>query len=424
MRVLTETRQGVHAYLGVPYAEPPVGELRFSEQDEDCLFLNIWAPEGATPFRPLPVVLVLEGRGFVTGTPTALPAQDLAAEGVVVVTVAYRLNVFGFLCLGDGGARGNLGLLDQYLALLWVRDNIEAFGGDPRTVTLMGHGAGAASVAMHLTSPRTLGLFQRAILMSGSASSPWSRSPSATAASLGVARSLGCPLPLLASYPVPLPPLPPLRPPSAPTLDCLRSKSTAEILRAFLTQYQAGNWSELTLPVSDSFLPPEEQYLPRDATEALRQGAFHQVPVVAGVADQDGTVALSEQRDLARQSFSQLRRFFADAAIPAAAKRYGFTQMPTIRALLEWKYVSSAPQGDTSALLAGLLQMYTDAQFKAPHARQLQLLAARTSQLFAYRFDQPGPDLVGSGYPGQLPGLGRRPRCGACTGSGNGLHLS
>lgn len=63
----------------------------------------------------------------------------------------------GFLCLGDGGARGNLGLLDQYLALLWVRDNIDAFGGDPRTITLMGHGAGAASVALHLTSPRTLG---------------------------------------------------------------------------------------------------------------------------------------------------------------------------------------------------------------------------------------------------------------------------
>lgn len=63
----------------------------------------------------------------------------------------------GFLCLGDGGARGNLGLLDQYLALLWVRDNIEAFGGDPHTITLMGHGAGASSVALHLTSPRTLG---------------------------------------------------------------------------------------------------------------------------------------------------------------------------------------------------------------------------------------------------------------------------
>lgn len=79
------------------------------------------------------------------------------------------------------------------------------------------------------------GLFQRAVLMSGSASSPWSRSPSATAASLGVARSLGCPLPPLSAYPFARGPL---RPPSAPTLDCLRSKSTAEVLRAFLTQYQ------------------------------------------------------------------------------------------------------------------------------------------------------------------------------------------
>ncbi|XP_034253761.1 acetylcholinesterase [Thrips palmi] len=402
MRVLTETRQGVLAYLGVPYAEPPIGELRFSEQDEDCLFLNIWAPEVTTAFRPVPVMVVLEGRGFVTGSPAQLPAQDLAAEGVVVVTVAYRLNVFGFLCLGDGGARGNLGLLDQYLALLWVRDNIDKFGGDPRTITLLGHGAGAASVALHLTSPRTLGLFQRAVLMSGAASSPWARSPSATSASLGVARSLGCPLPPFAAFPLDTESrLPPLRPASATTLDCLRTKSTSEILRAFLTQYQAGNWSDLPLPVSDSFLPPEEQYLPKDPRDALREGAFPQVPIMTGVADQDGTVALAEQRDLSRQSFAQLRRFFLNAAIPGVAKRYGFTTIPTLRALLEWKYVDAAAPGDTSALMAGLLQMYTDARFKAPHARQLQLLSSRTTQLFAYRFDQPGPDLVGSGYPAQ-----------------------
>ncbi|KAK3931794.1 Acetylcholinesterase [Frankliniella fusca] len=468
MRVLTENRHGVLAYLGIPYAEPPVGELRFSaparhrgwngtlaatsfrpacpqpeqteglstgaasdparpQQDEDCLFLNVWSPEGATAFRPVPVIMILEGRGFVSGRPSALPAQDLAAEGVVVVSVSYRLNVFGFLCLGDGGARGNLGLLDQYLALLWVRDNIEAFGGDPRTVTLLGHGAGAAS---------------RAVLMSGSAASPWSRSPSATAASLGVARSLGCPLPPFDPYPRPAPPL---RPASAPTLDCLRSKSTQEVLRAFLTQYQAGNWSDLPLPVSDTFLPPEEQYLPDDPRDPR---SFHQVPVIAGVADQDGTLTLSEQRDLSRQSFAQLRRFVLRAAIPAVAKRYGFTSLPTrwppvppapavdqgddggdladgagndlaaglrlgldapalevpvdasIFSLLEWRYVSAAAPGDASALLAGLLQMYTDAQFKAPHALQLRLLASRTSQLFAYRFDQPGPDLLGSGYPG------------------------
>ncbi|XP_052128456.1 acetylcholinesterase-like [Frankliniella occidentalis] len=72
----------------------------------------------------------------------------------------------------------------------------------------------------------------------------------------------------------------------------------------------------------------------------------------------------------------------------------------SIQSLLEWRYVSGAAPGDTGALLAGLLQMYTDAQFKAPHALQLRLLASRTAQLFAYRFDQPGPDLLGSGYPG------------------------
>lgn len=86
-----------------------------------------------------------------------LPYQELAAEGVVVVTVAYRLHLLSFFTLRTLGARGNLALLDQYLALLWVRENIAAFGGDPTAITLLGHSTGADSVLYHIASPRSIG---------------------------------------------------------------------------------------------------------------------------------------------------------------------------------------------------------------------------------------------------------------------------
>lgn len=87
----------------------------------------------------------------------ALPCQDLAADDVVVVTVGYRLHFLGFFTLASALARGNLALLDQYLAFLWIRDNIAAFGGDPNAITVLGHSAGADSVLYHLISPRSKG---------------------------------------------------------------------------------------------------------------------------------------------------------------------------------------------------------------------------------------------------------------------------
>lgn len=97
-----------------------------------------------------------------------LPCQDLAAEDIVVVTVGYRLHLLGFFTLESLSARGNLALLDQYLAFLWIRDNIAAFGGDSKAITVLGHSAGADSILYHLTSPRSkgrlyVGMFEKSI---------------------------------------------------------------------------------------------------------------------------------------------------------------------------------------------------------------------------------------------------------------------
>src|SRR5262245_16387696 len=194
---------GIAVFRGVPYAAPPVDELRFAPprpvqawpgvrdarkdgpiapqlrsrlahvmgdfeppQSEDCLTLNIWTP--ATDAKKRPVLVWIHGGAFASGA-GSLPwysGERFAANGdLVAVSINYRLGALGFLCL-PGVSPGNLGLLDQVAALRFVRDNIAAFGGDPDNVTVVGQSAGAASIAILMTMPHARGLFRRAILQS------------------------------------------------------------------------------------------------------------------------------------------------------------------------------------------------------------------------------------------------------------------
>ncbi|WP_280437235.1 carboxylesterase/lipase family protein [Nocardia carnea] len=192
---------GVARFRGIPYAAPPVGERRWHppqppntwrgireattsgpvclqpeapemppglDQSEDCLTLDVTAPAGDSAKAARPVLVWIPGGGFVTGAGSIYdPARLVRAGGVVVVTVNYRLGVFGFYA--HPGLRGsNFGLQDQVAALAWVRDNIAHFGGDPGRVTLAGASAGAMSACTLLTSPQARGLFQQAIVASGS----------------------------------------------------------------------------------------------------------------------------------------------------------------------------------------------------------------------------------------------------------------
>ncbi len=200
-------QDGAHLWLGIPFAEPPVGPLRwraprppaawqgtrealafgsacpqfdFSGEivgDEDCLTLNVFAPAGHGPgSEPLPVMTFIHGGGNSIGDATVYGASRLASENrVVVVTIHYRLGVFGWLshpALRDAAenpedASGNFGTLDMIRSLEWVRDHIGAFGGDPGNVTIFGESAGGVNVYSLLLSPRAKGLFHRAIAQSG-----------------------------------------------------------------------------------------------------------------------------------------------------------------------------------------------------------------------------------------------------------------
>jgi len=200
----------VHVFLGIPYAQPPVGDLRWKPPvpvakwtdvrkatdfgshclqgkvfgdmnfrdaggSEDCLTLNLWVPAQAA--KKLPVMVWIYGGGFVAGT-TSEARQDgtnLAQQGVIVVSMNYRLGVFGFLVHSElakesgRNSAGNYGLLDQLEALKWVHENIAAFGGDPANVTIFGESAGSFSVSAQMASPLAKGLFQKAIGESGAA---------------------------------------------------------------------------------------------------------------------------------------------------------------------------------------------------------------------------------------------------------------
>ncbi|KAH8370631.1 hypothetical protein KR093_004383 [Drosophila rubida] len=196
------------AFLGIPYALPPLGELRFSNPkvmpklqgiynasvakpdciqknylmptpliygDEDCLYLNVYRPERRLP-QALPVMVYIHGGGFFSGSagPAVTgPEYLMDTREVILVTMAYRLGALGFLSTEDAAIPGNFGLKDQQLALRWVQRNIKAFGGDPRRVTIFGQSAGGVSTHLHMLSPKSEGLFQRVISMSGTANVPF-----------------------------------------------------------------------------------------------------------------------------------------------------------------------------------------------------------------------------------------------------------
>ncbi|RVE49773.1 hypothetical protein evm_005503 [Chilo suppressalis] len=206
------TPRGYYAYLGVPYARPTrrnrfkapkppkswdgifeaTQRVRCPQPDgtgtEDCLVVNVFTPERATS---LPVLVLVHGGSFQSGWGHTRPPTRLLTQDLIIVTLNYRVSVFGFLCLGIPDAPGNAGLKDIVAALYWVHKNIANFGGDPSNVIVYGVASGAAALEFLLLTGSTKGLIHRAILESGSALSPLSLSYDPLAEAIGVAKSLG-----------------------------------------------------------------------------------------------------------------------------------------------------------------------------------------------------------------------------------------
>nr|XP_027216592.1 esterase FE4-like [Penaeus vannamei] len=209
-----------YGFLGIPFAQPPVGALRFKDpvaagawegvrngtvapplcpqpdapsdwMQEDCLYLSVFTPQ---PNRTdLPVMVWLPQGGFISDATPLFQPEFLLAKDVVLVVLQHRLGVLGFLSTEDAELPGNLGLKDQAMALRWVQDNIRDLGGDPDKVTIFGQNAGGAAVHYHMLSPMSSGLFQRAIMQSGAALCPWALREDHRQVAFGFGRMVGCP---------------------------------------------------------------------------------------------------------------------------------------------------------------------------------------------------------------------------------------
>nr|XP_022901143.1 carboxylesterase 4A [Onthophagus taurus] len=376
IKLYGEDLKVVDAFLGIPYASPPINYLRFAppkkhlgwnrtfeateyasqcpqlpisnKYNEDCLRLNVWAPANAIKTGPKSVVIFIEGIEFQKSSGTPISGQDLAMEDVIVVSINYRLNVFGFLCLGIPEARGNLGLLDQYLGILWVKENIKYFGGDPEKITLFGYSAGAASVMLHVTSPRTLGLYQRIIISSGSPLSPWHISEDPFAPSKKLANILGC-----------------YNKDPKIVLKCLQSKSVYDILKSYENYVKMGN--PLFLPIVDDFLPENDKYLLKSAEIALQHDTKQQVPIMVGISRKISDFQYNKWHDLSNQGILQLQQHIDHVEIPEIIRKYKLNtnNKVHIMELLKWRFISSS-QSHLQLLLKQLKDLDFEAKIEAP----------------------------------------------------------
>lgn len=303
----------VHQFLRIPYAEPPIGELRFNKTrpvvpwngvydatkygpscvqrikkefafilpnthiSEDCLQLNIYVSDVQTLSKPLkPVMIWIHGGGFYLGSGTLYDGSYLAATGdVIVVTVNYRLGMLGFI--HHDNLRGNYGLWDQLEAIRWVKYNIEFFGGDPNLITLFGESAGASSVALMATMTKNRGLFKRIILQSGGYNNPFTFDVNMEAGTTRYLEIIGC---------------------RNATQQCLLSKSANEINNAQDT-WLAGNtkadFDPDTVHISPTLGPTVDgELIIQQPSIAIRNESseeakfFKSLDVIAGVTTAEG----------------------------------------------------------------------------------------------------------------------------------------
>uniref|UniRef100_A0A8C6MNG8 Carboxylic ester hydrolase n=1 Tax=Mus spicilegus TaxID=10103 RepID=A0A8C6MNG8_MUSSI len=391
---LKDTDIAVHTFLGIPFAKPPVGPLRFAPPEapepwsgvrdgtshpnmclqndnlmgsedlkmmnlilppisvsEDCLYLNIYVPAHAHEGSNLPVMVWIHGGALTVGMASMYDGSMLAAtEDVVVVAIQYRLGVLGFFSTGDQHAKGNWGYLDQVAALRWVQQNIVHFGGNPDRVTIFGESAGGTSVSSHVVSPMSQGLFHGAIMESGVAVLPDLISSSSEMVHRIVANLSGC-----------------AAVNSETLMRCLRGKNEAEML--------AINKVFKIIPgVVDG------EFLPKHPQELMASKDFHPVPSIIGINNDEYGWILPTIMDPAQKIEEITRKTLPDVLKSTALK---MMLPPECSDLLMEEYMEDIE--DPKTLQIQFTEMMEDFMFVIP-SLQVAYFQRSHAPVYFYEF--------------------------------------
>ncbi|XP_066562055.1 neuroligin-4, X-linked [Amia ocellicauda] len=403
----------VEQYLGVPYASPPTGDRRFQppeppapwqgvrnatqfaavcpqyledrallndmlpvwftanldtvvtyvqDQNEDCLYLNIYVPteDDIHDENGLkPVMVYIHGGSYMEGTGNMIDGSILASYGnVIVITLNYRLGVLGFLSTGDQAAKGNYGLLDQIQALRWIKENIQAFKGDPKRVTIFGSGAGASCVSLLTLSHYSEDLFQKAIIQSGTALSSWAVNYQPAKYTRLLAENVGC-----------------NRLDTIDLVECLQNKNYKELIQQNITP---AKYHIAFGPVIDGDVIPDDPQI------LMEQGEFLNYDIMLGVNQGEGFKfvdgIVDSEDGVSANDFDFAVSDFVDHL-------YGYPEgKDTLRETIKFMYTDWADKENPETRRKTLVALFTDHQWVAPAVATADLHAQYGSPTYFYAF--------------------------------------
>ncbi|XP_028254885.1 neuroligin-4, X-linked-like isoform X1 [Parambassis ranga] len=351
------------------------------EQSEDCLYLNIYVPteDGTDTKRQdadfsskggsdtdihdenglKPVMVYIHGGSYVEGTGNMIDGSILASYGnVIVITINYRLGILGFLSTGDQAAKGNYGLLDQIQALRWIKENIQAFKGDPKRVTIFGSGAGASCVSLLTLSHYSEDLFQKAIIQSGTALSSWAVNYQPAKYTRALAEKVGCNM--------------------LDTIDlveCLQKKNYKELIEQYITP---AKYHIAFGPVIDGDVIPDDPQI------LMEQGEFLNYDIMLGVNQGEGFKfvdgIVDSEDGVSANDFDFAVSDFVDHL-------YGYPEgKDTLRETIKFMYTDWADKENPETRRKTLVALFTDHQWVAPAVATADLHAQYGSPTYFYAF--------------------------------------
>ncbi|XP_067653683.1 cholinesterase-like [Haliotis asinina] len=415
--------KSIDVFYGIPYAKPPVGDLRFKypepsdpwgpevrdarkptpscfqcdddvstdekhkqipdDYSEDCLHLSVWAPSDNA--GNLAVMVWIHGGGFFSGS-TRVPLYEgkfIAAENdIIVVSMNYRLGPLGFSYLGPDTIPGNMGLMDQRLALQWVKDNIVNFGGDPTRVTIFGESAGAACVSHHLASPLSRDIFDRAIMQSGNFMCPWAYIfPNNAKERLErFADLLKCPTST-----------------DEEIYDCLKAADAQTMANV---QQDLSTEGPAFTPVVDGY------FLPDDPKTLLSTGSIKQTSVLHGFMKNEMTLASAMALKGMRQISTLPEAWYLSGTEYASLLKMGIENFDRVEGPLRLFFESQKTPLKDEDLFEVVTQMTSDSDFKCPH-HEFDRLYSPDNPTYVYSFNHrlsvsPFPQWIGATHAYEL----------------------